>query len=149
MSVFDYIRRKSSVVNIGGVPLGGDNPIRLQSMTNTSTMDTPGSVAQIKRIAAEGADYVRLTAQGVREAENLALIRAELRKDGITVPLVADIHFNPNAAFAAAKTVEKVRINPGNFVDPGRTFRRLTYTDDEYAAEIRKIDDALTPFLEV
>ena len=103
MSVFDYIRRKSSVVNIGGVPLGGDNPIRLQSMTNTSTMDTPGSVAQIKRIAAEGADYVRLTAQGVREAENLALIRAELRKDGITVPLVADIHFNPNAAFAASK----------------------------------------------
>ena len=149
MSVFDYIRRKSSVVNIGGVPLGGDNPIRLQSMTNTSTMDTPGSVAQIKRIAAEGADYVRLTAQGVREAENLALIRAELRKDGITVPLVADIHFNPNAAFAAAKTVEKVRINPGNFVDPGRTFRRLTYTDEEYAAEIKKIDDALMPFLEV
>lgn len=149
MSVFDYKRRKSSVVNIGGIPLGGDNPIRLQSMTNTSTMDTPGSVAQIKRIAAEGADYVRLTAQGVREAENLALIRAELRKAGVTVPLVADIHFNPNAAFAAAKTVEKVRINPGNFVDPGRTFRRLTYTDEEYAAELKRIDDALTPFLDV
>lgn len=149
MSVFDYKRRKSSVVNIGGVPLGGDNPIRIQSMTNTSTMDTPGSVAQIKRIVAEGADYVRLTAQGVREAENLANIRAELRTDGITTPLVADIHFNPHAAFAAAKVVEKVRINPGNFIDPGRTFKKLTYTDEEYAAELKRIDDALTPFLEV
>ena len=149
MSVFDYKRRKTSVVNIGGVPLGGNNPIRIQSMTNTSTMDTEGSVAQIKRIVAEGADYVRLTAQGVREAENLANIRSELRKEGITTPLVADIHFNPRAAFAAAKVVEKVRINPGNFVDPGRTFRKINYTDEEYAAELKRIDDALTPFLEV
>lgn len=149
MSVFDYKRRKTSIVNIGGVPLGGDNPIRLQSMTNTSTMDTAGSVAQIRRIVAEGADYVRLTAQGVREAENLANIRAELRNEGINTPLVADIHFNPRAAFAAAEVVEKVRINPGNFVDPGRTFRQLSYTDEEYAAEMRRIDDALTPFLDV
>ncbi|MGN1173087.1 MAG: (E)-4-hydroxy-3-methylbut-2-enyl-diphosphate synthase, partial [Muribaculaceae bacterium] len=149
MSVFDYKRRKTSIVNIGGVPLGGDNPIRLQSMTNTSTMDTAGSVAQIRRIVAEGADYVRLTAQGVREAENLANIRAELRNVGINTPLVADIHFNPRAAFAAAEVVEKVRINPGNFVDPGRTFRQLSYTDEEYAAEMRRIDDALTPFLDV
>lgn len=149
MSVFDYKRRKSSVVNIGSVPLGGNNPIRIQSMTNTSTMDTPGSVAQIKRIVAEGADYVRLTAQGVREADNLAIIRSELRAEGITTPLVADIHFNPRAAFAAAKVVEKVRINPGNFVDPGRTFKKLTYTDEEYAAELKRIDDALTPFLDV
>ena len=149
MSVFDYKRRKSSVVNIGGVPLGGKNPIRSQSMTNTSTMDTPGSVAQIKRIVAEGADYVRLTAQGVREADNLANIRSELRAEGITTPLVADIHFNPRAAFAAAKVVEKVRINPGNFVDPGRTFKKLTYSDEEYAAELKRIDDALTPFLDV
>lgn len=149
MSIFDYKRRKSSVVNIGGVPLGGNNPIRIQSMTNTSTMDTPGSVAQIKRIVAEGADYVRLTAQGVREADNLAIIRSELRAEGITTPLVADIHFNPRAAFAAAKVVEKVRINPGNFVDPGRTFKKLTYTDEEYAAELKRIDDALTPFLDV
>ena len=87
MSVFDYKRRKSSVVNIGGVPLGGNNPIRIQSMTNTSTMDTPGSVAQIKRIVAEGTDYVRLTAQGVREADNLAIIRSELRAEGITLHL--------------------------------------------------------------
>ena len=149
MSVFDYKRRKSSVVNIGGVPLGGNNPIRIQSMTNTSTMDTQGSVAQIKRIVAEGTDYVRLTAQGVREADNLAIIRSELRAEGITTPLVADIHFNPRAAFAAAKVVEKVRINPGNFVDPGRTFKKLTYTDEEYAAELKRIDDALTPFLDV
>lgn len=149
MSVFDYRRRPSRIVNIGGVPLGGDNPIRLQSMTNTSTMDTAGSVAQCRRIATAGADYVRLTAQGVREADNIGVIRGMLREKGVTVPLVADIHFNPNAAFAAAKVTDKVRINPGNFVDPGRTFRKLEYSDGEYAGELKRIDDAFTPFLEV
>ncbi len=147
MSVFDYVRRPSRAVNIGGVPLGGENPIRLQSMTNTSTLDTEGSVSQTMRIAAAGGDYVRLTAQGVREAENIGVIRQELRKRGITTPLVADIHFNPKAAFAAAEVTDKVRINPGNFVDPGRTFRKLEYTDEEYAAELKRIDDAFTPFL--
>lgn len=149
MSVFDYRRRKSREVNIGGVPLGGDNPVRVQSMTNTSTMDTDGSVAQCRRIADAGAHYVRLTAQGVREAENIGVIRERLRAEGCDVPLVADIHFNPRAAFAAAAVTDKVRINPGNFVDPGRTFKKLEYTDEEYAAELDRIDKAFTPFLEV
>ncbi len=146
---FNYMRRRSRAVNVGGVSLGGDNPIRLQSMTNTSTVDTEASVAQCRRIADAGADYVRLTAQGVREAENIGVIRSALREQGCNVPLVADIHFNPKAAFAAAEVTDKVRINPGNFVDPGRTFRKLSYTDEEYAAEIEKIDRAVTPFFEL
>ncbi len=149
MGVFDYKRRQTTVVNIGDVKVGGDNPIALQSMTNTSTMDTDGSVEQCRCIAEAGADIVRLTAQGIREAENIGRIRARLREDGCRVPLVADIHFNPKAAFAAAEVTDKVRINPGNFIDPGRTFRKLTYTDEEYQAEIEKIDRAFTPFIEV
>lgn len=149
MSVFDYARRASRAVNIGGVPLGGDNPIRLQSMTNTSTLDTAGSVEQTVRIASAGADYVRLTAQGVREAQNIGVIRQALRDRGVTTPLVADIHFNPRAAFAAAEVTDKVRINPGNFVDPGRTFKKLEYTDEEYAAELKRIEEAFTPFLDL
>lgn len=149
MDSFNYIRRKSSVVEIGNIPLGGDNPIRIQSMTSTSTLDTEGSVAQCKRIFDAGADYVRLTAQGVREAENIGVIRQRLHDDGYTKPLVADIHFNPKAAFAAAVTTDKVRINPGNFVDAARTFKKLEYTDEEYREEIQKIDKALIPFLEI
>lgn len=129
MSVFDYCRRHSSTVNVGNTPLGGDSPIRVQSMASTSTLDTDGSVAQAERIINAGAEYLRFTAQGVREAENLGNIRAALRAKGLDTPLVADIHFNPRAAFASAKQVEKVRINPGNFVDPGRTFRSIEYTD--------------------
>lgn len=147
MSVFDYQRRPTIEVEIGGVPLGGDNPIRLQSMTNTSTMDTDGSVAQCERIARAGADYVRLTAQGIREAANIGVIRSRLRADGVNTPLVADIHFNPRAATAAAPVVDKVRINPGNFVDPGRVFKKLEYTQEQYTAELARIDEALTPFL--
>lgn len=149
MSIFNYNRRKTVAVNIGGTPLGSDYPIRLQSMASTSTMDTEGSVAQCERIAQAGAAFIRLTAQGVREAENLGNIKAQLRNRGIDTPLVADIHFNPRAAFAAAQVVEKVRINPGNFVDPGRTFQQLTYTDEEYAAEIKKIEATLVPFLDL
>ena len=149
MDSFNYIRRKSSTVEIGNIPLGGDNPIRIQSMTSTSTLDTEGSVAQCKRIFDAGADYVRLTAQGVREAENIGVIRQRLHDDGYTKPLVADIHFNPKAAFAAAVTTDKVRINPGNFVDAARTFKKLEYTDEEYREEIQKIDKALIPFLEI
>lgn len=147
MSVFDYRRRPTIEVGIGGVPLGGDNPIRLQSMTNTSTMDTDGSVDQCRRIAQAGADYVRLTAQGVREAENIGVIRSLLREKGVKTPLVADIHFNPRAATAAASVVDKVRINPGNFVDPGRVFKTIDYTSEQYQAELERIDKALTPFL--
>ncbi len=148
MGSYDYVRRRSREVNIGGIPLGGDNPVRIQSMTNTSTMDTEGSVAQCRRIAEAGADYVRLTAQGVREAENIGVVRRLLRDAGTDVPLVADIHFNPKAAFAAAVVTDKVRINPGNFVDPGRTFKKLEYTDEEYAAELKRIEDAFVPFLD-
>lgn len=146
---FNYKRRPTWAVRIGTVELGGDNPIRLQSMTSTSTMDSEGSVEQIKRIVDAGGEIVRLTAQGVREAENLADISARLRAAGIDTPLVADIHFNPRAAFAAASRVEKVRINPGNFVDPGRVFKKIDYTDEEYAAEIVKIEEGLVPLLDI
>lgn len=149
MSIFNYNRRKTVAVNIGGTPLGSEYPIRLQSMASTSTMDTEGSVAQCGRIAKAGASYIRLTAQGVREAENLGNIKALLRENGVNTPLVADIHFNPRAAFAAAEVVEKVRINPGNFVDPGRTFQQLTYTDEEYAEEIKKIEATFVPFIKL
>ncbi len=116
-------------------------------MTNTSTDDIEASVAQCLRIAQAGADYVRLTAQGVKEAENIGVIRQQLREQGCDVPLVADIHFNPKAAFAAAQVTDKVRINPGNFVDPARTFKSLEYTDEEYAAELERIREALIPFI--
>jgi (E)-4-hydroxy-3-methylbut-2-enyl-diphosphate synthase len=112
-------------------------------------MDTVASVAQCMSIADAGADIVRLTAQGVREAQNMGVIRGELRRRGYDIPLVADIHFNPRAAFAAAAEVEKVRINPGNFVDPGRVFKHLEYTDGEYAAELQRIREAFVPFLEL
>ena len=118
-------------------------------MTNTSTLDIEASAAQCLRIAQAGADLVRLTAQGVRHAKALSEIRRLVRQHGSDIPLVADIHFNPDAAFAAAEEVEKVRINPGNFVDPGRTFKQLTYTDEEYAAEIERIRAKLVPFLEL
>ncbi|MCF0219238.1 MAG: (E)-4-hydroxy-3-methylbut-2-enyl-diphosphate synthase [Muribaculaceae bacterium] len=144
-----YRRRPSSAVRIGTVTIGADHPIAVQSMTNTSTMDTDGSVAQIQRIARAGGDIVRLTAQGVREAKNLEAIHAALRQAGFDTPLVADIHFNPKAALEAALHVEKVRINPGNFVDPGRTFKQLDYTEEEYAAELAKIDTTFGAFLDL
>ena len=149
ISPFNYIRRKTVPVTVGNLVIGGDAPVRIQSMTSTSTMDVKGSVAQAERIIKAGGELVRLTAQGVREAESLGLIRSELRNNGIDTPLVADIHFNPRAAFAAAVEVEKVRINPGNFVDPGRTFKKLEYTDDEYAVELQKIEREVIPFLEL
>lgn len=149
MSVFDYNRRETTTTRVGKVEIGSGFPIRLQSMNNTSTMDTEGSVAQVERIAAAGADIDRLTAQGVREAANLGEIHRLLRERGCDIPLVADIHFNPRAAEEAALHVEKVRINPGNFVDPGRTFRKLEYTDEEYAVELKKIENRFVPFLDL
>ena len=148
-SPFNYHRRHTVTVNVGTVPMGSDFPIRVQSMTNTDTNDTERSAAQCQRIVDAGADYVRLTAQGVREAEGIGMIRNLLRKQGCNVPLVADIHFNPRAAFAAAALTDKVRINPGNFVDPARTFKQLTYTDEQYRAEIQKIRDTLLPFIHI
>lgn len=140
-------RRHTHAVRVGNTAIGGDNPIRVQSMTNTPTLDTDASVRQCQEIAAAGADIVRLTAQGVSHARNLGVIRGALRDSGCDIPLVADIHFNPAAAFEAAGNVEKVRINPGNFVDPGRVFKHIDYTDDEYAAELRRLEDKLVPFL--
>lgn len=144
-----YKRRKSSVCHVNGVLIGGNNPIVIQSMTNTNTNDVEGSVAQIKRIVDAGADMVRLTAQGTREALSLKSIEQRLHEEGCNVPLVADIHFNANVADVAAEIVEKVRINPGNYVDPGRTFKKLEYTDEEYAEEIQKIRRRLIPFLNI
>ena len=144
-----YQRRYSTVTRIGNTPLGGENPIRVQSMTTTDTNDTQACIEQAQRIIDAGGEYVRLTTQGSREAENLKNIVAGLRARGYNTPLVADVHFNANVADVAARYVEKVRINPGNYVDPGRTFKQLEYTDDEYAAELKKIEDRLLPFIAI
>lgn len=144
-----YTRRKSHEITVGNIRLGGDNPIRVQSMTNTSTMDTEASVAQILRIAEAGGELVRLTTQGTREAENMDLISQAVRRAGSSVPLVADVHFNPKVADVAARYCEKVRINPGNYVDAARQFKQLEYTDEQYAQELQKIEDRLLPFLDI
>ena len=149
MDLFNYHRRESSVVHIGALNMGGDNPVRIQSMTTTSTDDTEGSVAQAERIIKAGGELVRLTAQGVKEAENLKNINAGIRQDGFSTPLVADVHFNPRVADVAALYAEKVRINPGNYVDPARKFVKHDYTDEEYANELKKIEERLVPFLDI
>ena len=149
IDLFNYSRRWSSEVNVGGVLMGSVWPIRVQSMANTSTMDTEGSVAQAKRIVDAGGEIVRFTTQGKREALNMKNINAGLRQQGYNVPLVADVHFNAAVADVAATICEKVRINPGNYVDPARTFKSLEYTDEEYAAEIKKIEDKFVPFLNI
>jgi (E)-4-hydroxy-3-methylbut-2-enyl-diphosphate synthase len=140
---------KSSVILIGQTPLGGDYPIRLQSMTNTDTLDTKASVAQCIRIIEAGADYVRLTAQGIKEADNLAVIKNELRKSGYSTPLIADIHFNPAAAETAARLVEKVRINPGNYVDKRAAFVLNEFTDKEYKEELERIHSRILPLINI
>ena len=149
MDLFNYSRRETSAVNVGATPLGGANPIRIQSMTNTPTQDTAACVAQTRRIVSAGGEYVRLTTQGVKEAENLKEINAALRREGCMVPLVADVHFNPRVADVAALYAEKVRINPGNYVDAARTFKQLEYTDEAYAQELQKIRDRFVPFLDI
>lgn len=149
MFEYNYKRRKSRPVKVGNIIIGGDNPVVVQSMTNTSTMDTEGSAQQIKRIADAGGELVRLTTQGTREAANLGPIREATEALGCHVPLSADVHFNPKAAFEAARTADKVRINPGNFVDAARTFKKLEFTDEEYAAEIDRIRESLVPFLKL
>jgi (E)-4-hydroxy-3-methylbut-2-enyl-diphosphate synthase len=140
---------KSSVITIGSLPLGGEYPVRLQSMTNTNTLDTKSSVGQCIRIIEAGADLVRLTAQGIREAENLANIKNELRKAGLTTPLIADIHFNPSAAETAAKIVEKVRINPGNYTDKRASFQNIDLTEKEYDEELERIHSRLLPLIKI
>ncbi|WP_277043654.1 4-hydroxy-3-methylbut-2-en-1-yl diphosphate synthase [Prevotella multiformis] len=149
IDLFNFERRKTSVTHVGTLDIGGENPVRIQSMTTTSTDDTEGSVAQAERIIDAGGELVRLTTQGKREAENLKNINAQLRADGYMTPLCADVHFNANVADVAALYAEKVRINPGNYVDPARTFKKLEYTDEEYARELQKIEDRLVPFINI
>ena len=142
-------RRISSVCRVGNIAIGGDNPIRIQSMATTDTNDTEASVAQAKRIIDAGGEIVRFTTQGTREAENMRNISERLKQDGYPQPLVADVHFTAHTADVAALYCEKVRINPGNYVDPGRTFKHLEYTDEEYAAELKKIEAKLVPFINI
>ena len=149
MDYFNYVRREATEVQVGATPMGGAYPIRIQSMTNTVTMDTEACVEQTKRIIDAGGEYVRLTTQGVREAENLKNINIGLRSQGYLTPLIADVHFNPKVADVAALYAEGVRINPGNYVDAARTFKQLEYTDEEYAAEIEKIRRRFVPFLNI
>ncbi|MDR0743337.1 MAG: 4-hydroxy-3-methylbut-2-en-1-yl diphosphate synthase [Tannerella sp.] len=147
MDPFNYKRRLSSVVRIGDTPLGGDYPVRIQSMANVSTMDTDAAVNQAIRMIDAGAEFVRFTARGEREAQNLQNIHDGLIRKGYTTPLVADIHFNPKVANVAALSVEKVRINPGNYIDKVRKFETITCTDEAYAGELQKIRDYFIPFL--
>ena len=142
-------RRISSVAHVGNIAIGGDNPIRIQSMATTDTNDTEASVAQAKRIIDAGGELIRFTTQGTREAENMKNISARLKADGYQTPLVADVHFTAHTADIAAQYCEKVRINPGNYVDPGRTFKHLEYTDEEYAEELKKIERKLVPFINI
>lgn len=149
MNHFNYKRRATNDVQIGNVTLGSGYPIVVQTMTNTDTLDTEASVEQCERIIKEGGQLIRLTAQGVKHAENLKNIHQALRDKGYNVPLSADIHFNPRAAITAAKYVEKVRINPGNFVDRTKSFATVEYTDEEYAKELKKIEAKFIPFLDI
>ena len=145
----NYQRRHSTETRVGNIGIGGNNPIRIQSMATTDTNDTAASVAQAKRIIDAGGELVRFTTQGTREAENMQHISAQLKADGYNQPLVADVHFTAHTADIAALYCEKVRINPGNYVDPGRTFKHLEYTDEEYADELQKIEKKLIPFINI
>ncbi|MBP1676797.1 MAG: 4-hydroxy-3-methylbut-2-en-1-yl diphosphate synthase [Bacteroidetes bacterium] len=146
---FKYSRRPACEVNIGTVKLGGNYPVRVQSMANTDTNDIPNSVDQCVRIVEAGADIVRFTTQGIREAENIKLIHDGIRQKGLSTPLVADIHFNANAADVAARNVEKVRINPGNYVSSIKPGDTSDYTDAEFAQEYEKIRTRFIPFLNI
>jgi (E)-4-hydroxy-3-methylbut-2-enyl-diphosphate synthase len=147
-SLTSYQRRGTREVYIGDIPLGGDNPIRVQSMTTVDTMDTLGSVEQIIRMVDAGCEYVRITAPSIKDAQNLDNIKKELHKRGYDVPLIADIHFTPNAAELAARIVEKVRINPGNYADK-KKFEVIEYTDDTYQSEIERIREKFMPLVRI
>src|SRR5688572_30879958 len=147
-SLTEYKRLATREVKIGGLLLGNFHPIRMQTMTTTDTMDTMATVEQSVRCIEAGAELVRITAPSKREAENLLFIKNELRKRGYTVPLVADIHFTPNAAEIAARIVEKVRVNPGNYVDK-KKFEFIEYTDAQYNEEIERIRERFTPLVNI
>ncbi|HOJ07364.1 MAG: (E)-4-hydroxy-3-methylbut-2-enyl-diphosphate synthase [Ignavibacteriota bacterium] len=147
-SLTKYSRYNTREVFIGDIPLGGSNPIRIQSMTTTDTMNTIATVEQTIRMVKAGCEYVRITAPSINEAKNLEEIKKELRLRGYNVPLIADIHFTPNAAEMAARIVEKVRINPGNYVDK-KKFDLIEYTDVEYQEEIDRIRERFTPLVKI
>jgi len=147
-SLTSYKRWKTREVKIGDVPLGGNNPIRIQSMTTTDTMNTIATVEQTIRMVNAGCEYVRITAPSINEANNLAEIKKELKKRGCYVPLIADIHFTPNAAEAAARIVEKVRVNPGNYADK-KKFQKIEYSDSEYEAELERIRNKFSPLVKI
>lgn len=147
-SLTEYSRRKTREVKLGSIGIGGDNPIRVQSMTTVDTMDTPGSVEQIVRMANAGCEFARITAPSIKEAQNLAIIKKELKKRGYEIPLIADIHFTPNAAELAATIVEKVRINPGNYADK-KKFQVLEYSDSDYQAELERIRERFVPLIKI
>jgi (E)-4-hydroxy-3-methylbut-2-enyl-diphosphate synthase len=147
-SLTEYSRFVTREVFIGDVPMGGNNPIRIQSMTTTDTMDTIGTVEQSIRMIEAGCEYVRITAPSIKEAQNLAEIKKQLRQRGYTAPLVADIHFTPNAAEVAARIVEKVRVNPGNYADK-KKFDQIDYTDLEYQGELDRIYQKFAPLVKI
>jgi (E)-4-hydroxy-3-methylbut-2-enyl-diphosphate synthase len=147
-SLTSYSRFVTREVKIGDVPLGGNNPIRIQSMTTTDTMDTAATVAQSIRMIESGCDYVRITAPSLNEAKNLEVIKKELRSKGYQTPLIADIHFTPNAAELAARIIEKVRVNPGNYADK-KKFEVLAYDDITYQAELDRIRARFTPLVKI
>jgi (E)-4-hydroxy-3-methylbut-2-enyl-diphosphate synthase len=147
-SLTAYERRRTITINIGDIPMGSDYPIRVQSMTTVDTMDTQGSIDEVIRMVESGCEYVRITAPSVKEAQNLENIRKGLHKLGIQVPLIADIHFTPNAAELAARIVEKVRVNPGNYADRKR-FEVIDYTDASYAAELERIREKFIPLVRI
>lgn len=147
-SLTRYNRFKTREVKIGDVPLGGNNPIRIQSMTTTDTMNTIATVEQTIRMVDAGCEYVRITAPSVNDAQNLLEIKKELKKRGCNVPLIADIHFTPNAAELAARIVEKVRVNPGNYADKKR-FKKIDFTENEYQAELERIRERFTPLVKI
>ncbi len=147
-SLTEYSRRKTIPVKVGDVMIGGDNPIVVQSMTTVDTMDTEGSVEQAIRMIESGSQLIRITAPSIKEAENLRLIKEELRRRGYSAPLVADIHFTPNAAEIAATIVEKVRINPGNYADK-KKFEILEYTDESYQEELDRIRERFLPLVKL
>jgi (E)-4-hydroxy-3-methylbut-2-enyl-diphosphate synthase len=145
---FNRSRFVTREIQIGNLKIGGNHPIRPQSMTTTDTMDTEGSVAQSIRMIDAGCELVRLTAPSKKEAENLGVIRHELAKKGYETPLVADIHFTPNAAEIAAKLIQKVRVNPGNYADK-KKFEEIDFTEESYAEELKRIEEKFTPLVHI
>ncbi|MFA7288953.1 MAG: (E)-4-hydroxy-3-methylbut-2-enyl-diphosphate synthase [Melioribacteraceae bacterium] len=147
-SLTEYKRLKTRVVHIGDIPLGGDYPVRIQSMTTTDTLDTKATVEQSIKMIESGSEFIRITAPSIKEAENLRNIKEELRRRGYKAPLIADIHFTPNAAELAARIVEKVRVNPGNYADK-KKFQTIEYNDSEYQSELERIRERFTPLVKI